>query len=70
MLRAGQQDVATRVSPRKMLQHVDRLRAGGLSANQIAQRAGITASTISRARHSSGAQVSRIVEQAVLSVQI
>ena len=70
MLRAGRQDVATRVSPRKMLQHVDRLRAAGLSANQIAQRAGIAPATISRARHSRGAQVSRIVEAAVLSVQI
>jgi acyl-CoA reductase-like NAD-dependent aldehyde dehydrogenase len=59
---------AIRVSPRRMLRHLDALTAAGLSANEVARRAGVAPSTLSRARHR-GAQVSSIVSAAVLTVQ-
>jgi len=58
---------AFRVSPSKMLRHLDALAATGLSANEVARRAGVAASTLSRARHR-GAMVSSLVSTAVLSV--
>jgi hypothetical protein len=51
-----------------MLTHVDELHAAGLNAREIARRAHVAPSTLSRARQR-GVSISRIVERAVLAVE-
>lgn len=51
-----------------MLAHVDELVAAGVSQHQVAVRAGVAPSTLTRARRR-GVTVSRIVERAVLAVE-
>jgi len=57
------------VSPRRLLAHLDQLRRAGLSADEVARRAGVAAATLSRARRPD-VKVSRIVEQSVLAVAV
>src|SRR5882672_9993668 len=63
-LRRGR-DPATRVSPRRLLEHLDELAAAGVTAREAARRAGVSESTLYRAR-GGGRHISRIVETAVL----
>lgn len=61
-------EAASKVSPRRMLAHLEQLVAVGVTAHAVARRAGVAPSTLTRARRR-GVKVSRIVERLVLAVE-
>ena len=61
-------DPASHVAPARLRQHLDELAVAGLSAREVARRAGVSPATLTRARRP-GVKVSRIVERQVLAVK-
>lgn len=66
-LRAGAEP-ASRVDPGRLVAHLDRLRAAGITEAEVCRRTGVASTTLWRARRP-GVKVSRIVEAAVLAVE-
>lgn len=62
-------DPATRVPARRLVEHLDRLADSGWTAREVARVAAVAPSTLSRARHR-GVKVSRLVERAVLAIEL
>ena len=62
-------DPAMRVAPTRARQHVEQLRAAGMSLSAIARAAGVSRTTVERLVHRQLKHVSRISAAALLAVQ-
>src|SRR6476620_4613651 len=65
-LRAGVEP-ATRVAPRRLLDHLAQLRATGVTEAEVCRLTGVSPTTLWRARQP-GVKISRVVERLVLPV--